>query len=153
MHFGEPVVLVIISVTGALLPGIVIGEPELGVVTSEHGALFEGMLHRALVVRTGLLKHIIEYFGAPTGALGILAICGCDEIGLEGLLLPQASLFLFLGETGGRGPGASSLRFPFVSPSGKMAPTASSPEAKLVAMSRSAAAEVGMFWPNSWTRS
>ena len=37
--------------------------------------------------------------------------------------------------------------------SGKMAPTASSPEAKLVAMSRSAAAEVGMFRPNSQTRS
>ena len=37
--------------------------------------------------------------------------------------------------------------------SGKMAPTASSPEAKLVAMLRSAAAKVGTFWPNSWTRS
>ena len=58
-------------------------------------------------------------------------------------ILPEASRFWII----------SSLRFPFVSPSGKMAPMASSPEAKLVAMSRSAAAEVGMFRPNSRTRS
>ena len=37
--------------------------------------------------------------------------------------------------------------------SGKMAPTASSPEAKLVVMSRSVAAERGMFQPNSQTKS
>ena len=49
--------------------------------------------------------------------------------------------------------GASSLRFPFASSSRKMAPIASSPEAKLVVMSRSGAAEVGTFQPNSWTRS
>ena len=42
---------------------------------------------------------------------------------------------------------------PLASLSGKMALTASSPEAKLVATSRSAAAEVSTFWPNSWTRS
>ena len=57
------------------------------------------------MVRTWLLKHIVDYFEAPVGASGILAICGYDEIGLEGFLLPWASLFLFLGETGGRGPG------------------------------------------------
>ena len=106
MHLGEPIVLVVVSIAGALLLGIIVGEPELGVVTSEHGAFFEGMLHRALVVRIGLLKHIIEYSGAPAEASGILAIRGCDEISLEGLLLPWASLFLFLGETGGRGPGS-----------------------------------------------
>ena len=44
VHFGEPVILVVISVVGALLLGIVVGEPELGVVMSEHGAFFEGML-------------------------------------------------------------------------------------------------------------
>ena len=60
MHLGEPVVLIIVSVVGALLLGIVIGEPELGIVMSEHGAFFEGMLHRALVVRVGLLEHIVE---------------------------------------------------------------------------------------------
>ena len=68
---------------------------------SKHGAFFEGMLHRALMVRARLLKHVVE----KPGASGILAIRGCDEIGLEGLLLPLAPLFLFLGETGGRGPG------------------------------------------------
>ena len=48
---------------------------------------------------------------------------------------------------------ASSLRFPLASLSGKMAPTASLPEAKLVAMSRSVAAERGTFRPNSQTKS
>ena len=51
------------------------------------------------------------------------------------------------------GSGASSLRFPLALLSGKMAPIASSPEAKLVAMSRSVAAEVGTFRPSSRTRS
>ena len=60
MHLGEPVVLIIVSVAGALLLGIIIGEPKLGIVTSEHGAFFKGMLHRALVVRAGLLEHIVE---------------------------------------------------------------------------------------------
>jgi len=101
MHLGEPVVLVVVSVAGALLLGIVVGEPELGIVTLEHGAFFEGMLHRALVVKAWLLKHVIEEPGAPGAALGILAIHGYDKIGLKGLLLPLAPLFLFLGETGG----------------------------------------------------
>ena len=78
MHFGEPVVLVVISVAGTLLLGIVVGEPELGVVISEHGALFEGMLHRALVIRARLLKHVVEGPGASGEASGILAICGRD---------------------------------------------------------------------------
>ena len=36
--------------------------------------------------------------------MGIPVIRGCDEIGLEGLLLLLAPFFLFPGETGGRGP-------------------------------------------------
>ena len=59
------------------------------------------MLHRALMVRAGLLKHVVEEPGASGGASGILAIRGSDEIGLEDLLLPQAPLFLSLGEAGG----------------------------------------------------
>ena len=78
MHLREPVVLVVVSVVGALLLGIVVGEPELGLVMLEHGAFFEGMLHQALVVRAGLLKHVIEEPGASSKALGILAICGHD---------------------------------------------------------------------------
>ena len=62
------------------------------------------MLHWALVVRAGFLKHVVEEPGAPGGASGILAIYGYDEIGLEGLLLPLATLFLLLGDMGGRGP-------------------------------------------------
>ena len=57
--------------------------------------------------------------------------------------------FFFLEKREAEAPEASSLRFPFASLSGKMAPTASLPEVKLVAMSRSAAAEVGTFRPNS----
>ena len=78
MHLGEPVVLVVVPITGVLLLGIIVGEPELGVVTSEHGALFGGLLHRALVVRAWLLKHVVEEPGAPSGASGILAIYGHD---------------------------------------------------------------------------
>ena len=66
---------------------------------------------------------------------------------------PWHPFFFFLEKWEGEAPEVSSLRFPFASPSGKMAPTASSLEAKLVAMSRSAAAEVGTFRPNSRTRS
>ena len=105
MHLREPIVLAVVSIAGALLPGVIVGKPELGVVTSEHGAFFKGVLYRALVVRAGLLEHVVEYSGAPDGPSGVLAISGCDKIGLEGLWLPWAPLFLFLRETGGRGPG------------------------------------------------
>ena len=108
------------------------------------------MLDRALVVRAGFLKHVVERPRA-FGASGILAFCGHDQISLQDLLLPQAPLFLSLGEVGGWALGASSLRLPLVS--GKMAPIASSPEVKLVAMSRSTAAERGTFRPNSRTKS
>ena len=104
MYLGEPIVLVVVSVAGALLLGIIVGEPELGVVMSEHGAFFEGVLYQALVVRAGLFEHVVEYSEAPDGASWVLAISGCNEIDLEGLCLPWAPLFLFLRETGGRGP-------------------------------------------------
>ena len=78
VHLGKPVVLVVVPITGVPLFGIVVGEPELGVVASEHGALFEGVLHWALVVRAGLLKHVVEEPGAFSEASGILAICGRD---------------------------------------------------------------------------
>ena len=60
VHLGEPVILVVVSVAGALLLGVIVGEPELGVVASEYGSFFEGMLYQALVVRAGLLEHIVE---------------------------------------------------------------------------------------------
>ena len=73
MHLGEPIV----PIAAAPLLGIVVGEPELGVVMPEHGALFEGMLHRALVVRAGLLKHFVEEPGASR-ASRIFALYGHD---------------------------------------------------------------------------
>ena len=110
------------------------------------------MLDRALVVRAGFLKHVVERSGA-LGASEILAFCGRDHISLEDGPLPLAILLLSFGEAGSRGLGVSSLYFPLASSVGKMAPIASSPEAKLVAMSRSAAAERGTFRPNSRTKS
>ena len=44
----------------------------------KHGALFEGVLHQALVVREGPLKHVVEEPRASSGASGILAIRGYD---------------------------------------------------------------------------
>ena len=66
---------------------------------------------------------------------------------------PRRPFFFLLGGWEAEASGASSLRLPLVSVSGKMAPIASSPEAKLVAMSRSAAAERGTLRPNSQTKS
>ena len=87
MYLGEPVVLVIVLVAGALLLGVIIGEPEPSVVTPQHGAILEGVLDQALVVRAGFLKHVVERPRA-SGASGILAFCGPDQIGLQDLLLP-----------------------------------------------------------------
>ena len=101
MHFREPVVLVVISVVGALLPSIVVGEPELGVVSPEHGALLEDVLYRALMVWAGSFKHVVE----EPWASGILVVRGRNEPGLENLLFPLASLLLFLGGARRRGPG------------------------------------------------
>ena len=102
MYLGEPVVHVIIPVAGALLFGVVVGEPEPGIVMPQHGAILEGVLYQALVVRAGFLKHVIEGPRVPR-ASGILAFCGCDQVGLEDGLLPLATLFLSFGEVGNRG--------------------------------------------------
>jgi len=148
VYLGEPVVLVVVSIVLAPLLGIIVGEPELGVVSPEHGALLEGVLYQALMVWAGSFKHVVE----EPWASRILAVCGHDEPGLENLLFPLASL-LFLGGRDVEAPGVSSRLFPLESLLGKMAPTASSPEAKLVAMSRSADVVVGTLRPNSRTRS
>ena len=101
------------------------------------------------MVWVGSFKQVVE----EPCASGILAVRGRDEPGLENLLFPLASLLLFLGGRDVEAPGVSSRLFPLESLLGKMAPTASSPEAKLVAMSRSADAVVGTLRPNSRTRS
>ena len=77
MNLGEPIVLVVFPATCAPFLGVVVGESELGIVVLEHGALLKGVLHQALVVRVGLLEHIVEE-PRTSGASGILAICGHD---------------------------------------------------------------------------
>ena len=74
---GNPSSLSSAPTAGVPLFGIVVGESDLGVVTSEHGALFEGVLYWALVVRAGLPKHVIEEPGA-SGASRILVFYGRD---------------------------------------------------------------------------
>jgi len=80
-YLGETVVLVLVPIVGALLLGVVVGEPEPGVVTPQHGAILESVLDRTLVVRAGLLEHVVE---GPRAfeASGVLAFCGRDQISL-----------------------------------------------------------------------
>ena len=87
------------------------------------------------------------------GPRGFLRSAAPTKSASRASCFPWRPFLFFLEKWEGEAPEVSSLRFPFASPSGKMAPTASSPEAKLVATSRSAAGEAGMFRPNSQTRS
>ena len=78
VHLGEPIVLVIVPVAGPFRLGVVVGGPELGVVTPEHGAILEGVLYQALMVRARFPKHVVEGSRALE-ASGILAFCGRDQ--------------------------------------------------------------------------
>ena len=89
----------------------------------------------------------------PLGPRGFLRSVVATRSTSRTSCLPRRPFFFFLGRWEAEASGASSLRLPLVSASRKMAPTASSPEAKLVAMSRSAAAERGTLQPNSQTKS
>ena len=89
----------------------------------------------------------------PRGPRGFLRSAVATWPASRTSCFPGRPFFFLLGTRVGEASGASSFCFPLASLLGKMAPTASSPEAKLVAMSRSAAAVVGTFRPNSQTRS
>ena len=89
----------------------------------------------------------------PLGPRGFLRSAAATRSASRTSCFPRHPFFFLLGRWEAEASGASSLYFPLASLSRKMAPTASSPEAKLVAMSRSAAIEVGTFWPNSQTKS
>ena len=89
----------------------------------------------------------------PLGPQGFLRSAAVTKSASRISCFPWRPFFFFLGRRGAEASVASSLRFPLASLSGKMAPTASSPQVKLVAMSRSVAAEHGTFWPNSRTKS
>ena len=91
--------------------------------------------------------------GPLAGPRGFLRSAVATRLASRTSCFPGRPFFLLLGMQGAEASGASSLYFPLVSLLGKMAPIASSPKAKLVAMSRSAADDVGTFRPNSRTRS
>jgi hypothetical protein len=52
-----------VSVTPVLL-GLAILRGGAAVVFLEHVALLEGVVDRCLVIRAGLLEHVVEYVGA-----------------------------------------------------------------------------------------
>jgi hypothetical protein len=134
------------------------------VVHLEHVALLEGVVNRGLVVWAWLLQHVVEHTGASRGPLRVLA-GGVDSDGLVivlvaslrtrvvvGLLALLASLMFLRGLFGLVAlHGRVSTRLSFF-PS-KMAPTASSLEAKLVVMSNSSLELTGGLRPSSRTRS
>jgi len=89
----------------------------------------------------------------PLGPRGFLRSAAATRSASSISCFPWRPFFFFLGRQGAEASVASSLRFPLASLSGKMAPTSSSPEAKLVAISRSATVDRGTFQPNSRTKS
>jgi hypothetical protein len=134
------------------------------VVFLKHVALLEGVVDWSLVVWTRLFQHVIEHSRSSRGRSRALAgrvnreslvpvviasLRACFSAGLLALL---ASLVLLLGVFGLAAlRGASFTCLPFLSL--KMAPTASSPEAKLVAMSNSSLESTGGLLPSLRTRS
>ena len=62
-------------------------------VIAEHVTLLEGVIDRALVIRTRLLQHIVERATASRGSPGTFAIRGDGE-GFVGVLLPLITLVL-----------------------------------------------------------
>jgi hypothetical protein len=134
------------------------------VVLFEHVALLEGVVNWGLVVWAWLLQHVVEHTGASREPSRVLA-GGVDSKGLVivliaslrarvavGLLALLSSLLFLRGLFGLVAlHGRVSTHLPFF-PS-KMAPTASSLEAKLVVMSNSSLESTGRLRPSSRTRS
>jgi hypothetical protein len=130
---------------GVALP---LGTP--GEVVFHHVTLLEGVFDRASVVRAQFLEHLIKNSQATLRrGSGVLALSGSHKGSLHDCL----AFFFFLELRLEPPSSAFSCRFSFPLVSWKIAPTASSPEAKLVAMSRSSLVVHGPLCPNSWMSS
>jgi hypothetical protein len=126
--------------------------------------LLEGVVDRRLVVRTWLLQHVVEYPRASRGrsrapsswvnsksliAVVVVPLLACLAARLLSLLAPLALLVGLLGLAALCGRVVHALALLSV----KDRPTASSPEAKLVAMSNNSFESAGGLHPSSRTRS
>jgi len=100
-----------------------------------------------------LLQHLVEEAGASRSLLGVLAIRRGDQVVIHRPCFPLQPFFFFLGSREPEASVVSAFCFPLAAPSEKIAPTASSPEAKLVAMSSSWVVLVGVLRLSSCTSS
>jgi hypothetical protein len=151
-----------IAVTPILL-GLAVFRDGTAIEPLEHVTLLEGVVDWHLVVGTWLLQHVVENPRASRGrsrapsswvnSKSFVAIVVAPLLaGLAARLLSLLALLVLLVDLDLLPSiGASSMRLPFL-PS-KIAPTASSPEAKLVAMSNSSFESAGGLHPSSRTRS
>jgi hypothetical protein len=160
LHGGEAAG---VAVTPVLL-GLVVLRGGAAVEMLEHVALLEGVVDRRFVVGTWLLQHVVENSRASRGrsrapssrvnsksfsVVVVVPLLARLATWLLSLLAPLVLSAGVLGLAALRGRVVHTLAF---LPS-KIAPTASSPEAKLVAMSNSSFESTGGLRPSSRTRS
>jgi hypothetical protein len=134
------------------------------IVLLEHVALLEGVVDWGLVVLAWLLQHVVEHAGTSRGRSKDLAgwvdceglvlvvvapLRTCIMAGFLALLAPLVLLLRLLGLAALRGRVVHTLALLVV----EDGPTASSPEAKLVAMPNSLLELTGRLRPSSRTRS
>jgi hypothetical protein len=152
-----------VAITPVLL-GLVILRGGVAIEPLEHVALLEVVVDRHLVIRTWLLQHVVENPRASRGrsrapsswvnSKGFIAIVVSPLLArlvarLLSLLSPLVLLVGLLGLAALRGRVVHAFAF---LPS-KIAPTASSPESKLVPMSNSSFESAGGLRPSLRMRS
>jgi len=69
---------------------------DVGVIPTQHCALFKGVLGWSPVIGTWLLQHLVKETRASRSPLGVLAICRGDKVIVPLTLLPVAPLLLLL---------------------------------------------------------
>ena len=131
LDLGEPFSLRVV-VLGGLFSALL--DYDVGVIPTQDSALLKGVLGWAPMIGAWFLQHLVEETGASRSPLGVLAICRGYQVVVRLTCFPLRPFF-FLGSRELEASVASAFCFPLAVPSEKMAPTASLPEAKLVAMS------------------
>jgi hypothetical protein len=152
-----------VAVTPILL-GLTILRGGAAVVLLEHVALLEGVVDQCLVVRAGLLQHVVEYAGASRGRsrtpsswvnskglvpVVVAPLCARLAARLLALFAPLVLLRGLFGLAALRGRVIHALALLPV----EDGPAASSPEAKLVAMLNNSLESTCGLRPSSRTRS